>query len=62
MKYKNTLTKSKILLLQNYWVNFIQTWHKASLGKEDKDFTDKDHLIIKKGDDWFSPLQINDMT
>ena len=50
MKYKNTLTKSKILLLQNHWVNFIQTWHKASLGKEkeDKDFTDKDHFIIKK--------------
>ena len=23
------------LLLQNHWANFNQTWHKASLGKED---------------------------
>ena len=32
---KNTLTKLKNLLLQNHWANFIQTWHKASLGEGD---------------------------
>ena len=26
---------SSRLLLENYWVNFNQTWHKASLGEGD---------------------------
>ena len=29
---------SHLLLLQNHWVNFNQTWHKASLGKSDSSF------------------------
>ena len=44
---KNTLMKSKSLL-QNHWVYFNQTWHKASLGERDSRFYNKDHLIMKK--------------
>jgi hypothetical protein len=32
------------LLLQNYWANFNQTWHKSSLGRGDSSF------VKKKGD------------
>ena len=30
-----SLSFCKLLLLQNHWAKFIQTWHKASLGKRD---------------------------
>ena len=32
---ENKFTTFKNLLLQNYWANFNQTWHKVSLGEGD---------------------------
>ena len=35
-------------LLQNQWVNFNQTWHKATLGEGDSSSFNKDNYEIAK--------------
>ena len=35
------------MLLQNHWINFNKTWHKASLGEGDSN-TNNDHSILNK--------------
>jgi hypothetical protein len=48
-KCKNGVGSFKNLLLQNYWANFNNTWHKSSLGVGDLSLLKQMGLPLSKG-------------